>query len=264
MILHTITHLQQGTHKASIEQGELVSYQVGGYELIHQKGSPGWRSSDTEMFPVIGPLAEAGFGIRTDRGIARQDQHGLLRELPYRLVYQSDTEAFYRKMYKAGTEVRNSKFPEKSTQEWLSWPYDFVFIKKFRLWDRLLRIDFELSGEEGMPYMLGYHPAFKLYSDKAVVEIPEGRRLVPLTDILAVGSRAYELDEAVEVVLRDDHHLRIRTEGFGHFMLWTEVPNMLCIEPITHYPYTLEQSRLHEGFRRLQGIDTFRVEIGLI
>ena len=36
-------------------------------------------------------------------------------------------------------------------------------------------------------------------------------------------------------------------------MLWTEVSNMVCIEPITFYPYAVAQENLHEGFSTLDG-----------
>jgi hypothetical protein len=64
-----------------IDQGELVSFLKNKEELIHQKGEPGWRNSDTEMFPVIGPTEATNFMISTPKGNAIQDQHGLLREL---------------------------------------------------------------------------------------------------------------------------------------------------------------------------------------
>ena len=35
-------------------------------------------------------------------------------------------------------------------------------------------------------------------------------------------------------------------------MLWTEVTNMVCIEPITFYPYAVEQDDLAEGFMVLK------------
>jgi galactose mutarotase-like enzyme len=247
-----------------IERGELISYQIGGYELIHQKGSPGWRQSDTEMFPIIGPLNEANYRIETPRGDGRLDQHGHLRELDYELVFDSETEAFFRKFYDAGTPVPNSKFPAKSSQESLSWPYSFTFLKKYRLKDGGLQVEFEISGEEGMPYMIGYHPAFKLYSEYARVESVPDQRMVHLREILAVGSRAYELDSTNEVLLHDAHILRMTTEGFGSFMLWTEVSNMLCIEPISHYPYAGEQTELSKGFRVLNGVDRYRVYIELV
>jgi len=262
-MIYPISILEKGDQRVAIEKGELISYQVGGYELIHQKGSPGWRQSDTEMFPIIGPLNEAGFRIPTPRGEARLDQHGHLRELQYELVFDSGTEAFFRKVYDAESLVPNSKFPARSSQEWLSWPYSFTFLKKYRLGDGGLQIEFEISGEEGMHYMMGYHPAFKLYRENTRVESVPDRRVIPLSEILAVGSRAYELSATNEVILHDAHSLRLTTEGFGNFMLWTEVGNMLCIEPISHYPYAGEQTELSKGFRVLNGVDRFRVYIEL-
>ena len=47
-----------------VDSGELVSYSKYGEELIHQKGDRGWRNSDTEMFPIIGPVNEAGFQVQ--------------------------------------------------------------------------------------------------------------------------------------------------------------------------------------------------------
>ena len=58
-----MVNLSSGKAIAKIEDGELVSYRLKGHEFIHQKGSPGWRNSDTEMFPVIGPTAEAALVV---------------------------------------------------------------------------------------------------------------------------------------------------------------------------------------------------------
>ena len=69
-----------------IDHGELVSYSFFGEELIHQKGDRGWRNADTEMFPIIGPTEANNFRVKTDRGEAIQDQHGLLRELTYKVL----------------------------------------------------------------------------------------------------------------------------------------------------------------------------------
>ncbi len=80
-----------------IDAGELVGFQVDGYEYIHQQGSPGWGSSDTEMFPIIGPTADAKFQVQTPRDIAVQDQHGLLREMEYELISQTETKVVFQK-----------------------------------------------------------------------------------------------------------------------------------------------------------------------
>ncbi len=245
----TTLHLDDLT--ARVDDGELIAFLRGTHEYIHQKGSPGWRSSDAEMFPIIGPTAEAGFGVSTPNGRAAQDQHGLLRELDYALVEATDIRAVYEKVYAAGTAVENAKFPAKSTVEHLSWPYDFRFRKTVTLDANGLLVSFEIEGEAGMPFMLGYHPAFRLTSEEATVEA-KGES-INLTDVMDVGDRAYHVEGCTEVVLRDGSSgaIRLRTEGFGSFMLWSPTANMMCVEPITFYPYDVAQAKLHEGFRTL-------------
>lgn len=232
-----------------IDAGELVSYEVNSHEYIHQKGSPGWRNSDTEMFPIIGPTAEANYKVETPRGMAVQDQHGLLREMEYDLISHADSEALYQKKYEAGSLIRNSKYPEKSSEEQLSWPYSFEFQKHFKITKAGLEIEFHISGEQGMPFMLGYHPAFKLYDQNP--KLKTAQKSIALDQVLEVGSRALLVSNCQRITLQDAKELCIETEGFHHFMLWTEKRNMLCIEPITFYPYAVEQRDLHEGFQQL-------------
>ena len=85
--------LQNKNATIKIDAGELVGYQVDGHEFIHKKGSPGWSSADTEMFPIIGPVNEAGFRVKTPKGEAVQDQHGHLRQMEYQLTEQTETAA---------------------------------------------------------------------------------------------------------------------------------------------------------------------------
>ena len=257
-----MTELKLGKQIARIEAGELVSYEVDGHEFIHQKGSPGWRNSDTEMFPIIGPTADAGFRVHVPRGNAIQDQHGLLRELDYELKNADELSATFKKSYKAGTLVENSKFPEKSSAKLLIWPFSFEFSKTYKLLDQALEITFGISGERDMPFMLGYHPAFKIHSTKP--EIIANDKLISLDEVIAVGSRAMEIPDCDSIVLKDEQQIKITTEGFGHFMLWTEVPNMLCIEPITFYPYAVAQQQLQEGFQFLDATEKkFKVKLSI-
>ena len=242
--------LKRSNQTLKIEAGELVGYQVEGHQYIHQKGSPGWRNSDTEMFPIIGPTSEAGFQVQTPRDVAVQDQHGLLRELEYEVTYQSETKAVFTKKYKAHTPVKNSKYPKKSDKQFLYWTYDFEFEKKFELTPDHLKITFTVSGDIDMPFMLGYHPAFSLVTKNPIVIA--GEKAIVLSDILAVGSKAYQVSDCEKIILKDKNELYIKTEGFGSFMLWTEVDNMLCIEPITFYPYAVKPQNLHDGFQYLR------------
>ena len=252
--------LRSGTQVVKIDKGELVSYTFSGKELIHQKGSPGWKHSDTEMFPIIGPTAATGYRVQVPRGNAVQDQHGLLREMDYELQYSDTNRATYKKTYQAGSVVGNSKYPNKSPIRFLMWPYSFEFSKTFMLEETGLTITFELQGEPDMPFMLGYHPAFKLQTDHPVVVA--GGKEIGLQEILAAGSSALEVADCDEVELRDAISLSIKTTGFNNFMFWTEVPNMLCIEPVTFYPYNAPVQLLHEGFHYLgRESREFKVEI---
>jgi galactose mutarotase-like enzyme len=236
-----------------IDAGELVSFVVDGHEFIHQKGSPGWRSSDTEMFPIIGPVNEAGFNVQVPRGNAIQDQHGLLRELEYELRSRTEDLAVFAKHYKAGTPVKNSKYPAKSPKQWLMWPYSFGFEKSFSLKGQTLEIVFTISGERDMPFMLGYHPAFKLHSNTPT--IIANQQEISLNEVLEVGSRALQVENCTSITLKDDKEITVETEGFGHFMCWSEVRNMVCIEPISFYPYAVEQRDLYLGFQHLEDED---------
>ena len=245
-----------------IDQGELISYSKFGEELIHQKGDPGWRNADTEMFPIIGPTEDNDFMVETERGEAVQDQHGLLRELAYSVVNETDHSIVYSKTYTKNTLVKNSKYPDKSTKKMVSWPYSFMFSKKFSVTDDALKIEFLVEAEPGMPYMLGYHPAFKL-SGNNTESFSYGKEKMTLQDILDVGSIAYPAMNTNEISLikENGYNIRLRTKGFHNFMLWTEVKNMVCIEPITAYPYTPEKMLAKELFKTCSGFDSYEVII---
>tara|TARA_R110001606_G_scaffold194457_4_gene342212 strand:- start:1818 stop:2603 length:786 start_codon:yes stop_codon:yes gene_type:complete len=247
--MSNITTLKVGNQTVTIEGGELVGYQVSGHEFMHQKGNPGWRSVDTEMFPIIGPTNEAGFKVSTPKGVAIQDQHGLLREMTYTITQSTESKAVFIKKYQANKEVINSKYPAKSSTEKLSWPYDFEFNKTFELKDDELVITFTIAGDQGMPFMLGYHPAFMLHSKNPIISV--GDKDISIDEVMAVGSRALQVPNTNVISLSDEKKLQISTEGFKHFMLWTEVPNMVCIEPITFYPYEVKQENLADGFMHL-------------
>lgn len=245
-----------------INKGELVSYLINNEELIHQKGTAGWRNSDTEMFPIIGPTDINNFIVSTPKGNCIQDQHGVLRELNYMLIHSSATTAVYQKKYNANSAVKNSKFPEKSPKELVFWPYDFTFKKSFELTDTSLKITFEIEAEIGMPFMLGYHPAFKLSGNFSEICKTENQE-VNLQKIMAGGNTAYPILNCNEVTLikQNGVNISIKTTGFKGFMFWTEVPTMLCIEPITAYPYQ-EGNMLNANlFNISNGSNSFKVEI---
>ncbi len=242
--------LTLGSLRAEIRAGELVSFRQGSHEFMHAPDQPGWGHADTEMFPVVGPTAEVGYRVQVPRGNAIQDQHGLLRELAYEVESASETTAVLAKTYQAGTPVPNSKYPKRSTARWLVWPYSFRFEKRVQLLPDGLEVSFLVDGDADMPFMLGYHPAFRLQNGQAHITGCSGT--ISIEEVLAVGDRAYEIPGCETLVLEDSRRLELTSRGFGHFMLWSPDPGMVCIEPITYYPYTRPLAEMHEGFEYLE------------
>jgi len=251
--------------KVIIEKGELISFQHNNNEYIHQKGNKGWRNSDDEMFPVIGPTAKNNFIVHTKNGDAILDQHGLLRELEYSLVSFDKNSAKFIKKYKKNTQIANSKFPEKSSEEKLFWPFDFTFQKNFTLERDVLNIEFIIESEKGMPFMLGYHPAF-LLSDSGEETLESNGVEITLTDVYKAGSNACPVQNSNKIILKNIYRkdLEITTKGFDNFMLWTEVDNMLCIEPITQYTSYTNQKFSEKNMSLSDGKNIFSVAIKIL
>jgi len=259
-ILELISANKQSS--VTIDKGELISYIINSEEIIHQKGNPGWRNSDTEMFPLIGATSLNNFTVSTPRGDCKQDQHGLLRELEYTASNQTNTSASFQKKYLKNTLVKNSKYPDKSSVEFVSWPYDFKFNKHFKLSENGLQITFSITAEQGMPFMLGYHPAFKLNGNKTEI-IKTASSKITIDQILTIGSGAFPVlnTEEITLIKKNGLNVEIKTKGFQNFMLWTEVNNMLCIEPITFYPNLTKECLAKEMFRKANVIENFEVLI---
>lgn len=251
--------------KATIEKGELISFQKNNEEYIHQKGSKGWRKSDDEMFPVIGPTDKNNFKVHTKNGDAIQDQHGLLRELEYTLISSDENSVSFIKKYQKNTKIKNSKFPDKSSEENLYWPFDFSFKKIFTLNNDVLTINFIIKSEEGMPFMLGYHPAF-LLSNSGKETFSYNNLSYNLQDVYKAGSNAFPILNTDKIILKniDKNDLKISTKGFDNFMLWTEVDNMVCIKPITQYTSYTDQKFSEENMSLSKGKNTFSVQLKVL
>jgi len=260
-----IVILQNKTTVVSIEKGELISFKVDGKEYIHQKGNKGWRKSDDEMFPVIGPTVKNNFKVHTKKGDAILDQHGLLRELNYELESKTTNSANFIKEYAANSKVKNSKFPEKSTEDYLIWPFDFFLKKSYKLSKQDLTITFKIIADNNMPFMLGYHPAFLLSNTSKEIFISNEKQY-NLSHVYKAGSNAFPLLNTDKITLKNinKNDVEITTKGFNNFMLWTEVDNMLCIEPITHYTSYSDQKYSEKDMFLVSNGNDFRVSIKII
>jgi galactose mutarotase-like enzyme len=263
--MNATVFLKNTNSLVAIEKGELISFKNSHQEYIHQKGNKGWRNADIEMFPVIGPISKNNFRVHTQKGDAILDQHGLLRELDYVLVSSDEKSAKFLKKYNANTKVDNSKFPRKSTEEILFWPFDFSFEKNFTLEDNTLKIDFIIHSEKGMPFMLGYHPAF-LLSNSGKETLIANEKEITLLDVYKAGSNAFPVLNTESIVLKNKgkNDLEITTKGFNNFMLWTEVDNMLCVEPISQYTSYTDEKFSEENMRLSEGKNSFSVALKVL
>lgn len=263
--MNSTIFLKNTNSQVIINKGELISFQKENQEYIHQKGSKGWRNSDIEMFPVIGPTSKNNFRVHTKNGDAIQDQHGLLRELEYSLISSDEKSANFIKKYKKSTVVKNGKFPAKSTEENLFWPFDFSFEKNFELKNDILTINFVINSEKGMPFMLGYHPAFLLSNTGQETLISDDKSFT-LHEVNKAGSNAFPILNTDKIILKntDKKDLQITTNGFDNFMLWSEVDNMICIEPITQYTSFTDQKFSEENMSLSEGKNSFSVKIKVL
>jgi galactose mutarotase-like enzyme len=169
------------------------------------------------------------------------------------------------KIYKKSTWIKNSKFPAKSTEENLFWPFDFTFEKNFTLENDVLKIEFIINSEEGMPFMLGYHPAF-LLSNNGNETLESNDTKITLAEIYKAGHNAFPVLNSDKIILQnsDKNHLEISTTGFDNFMLWTEVDNMLCIEPISQYTSFTDQKFSEENMTLSKGKNIFSIQLKVV
>lgn len=113
--------------------------------------------------------------------------------------------------------------------------------------------------------MLGYHPAFML-SNTGNETLISNDTEITLADVYKAGSNAFPVLNADKIILKniDRNDLEITTKGFHNFMLWTEVDNMLCIEPITQYTSYTDQKFSEENMSISKGENSFSVTIKVI
>jgi hypothetical protein len=113
--------------------------------------------------------------------------------------------------------------------------------------------------------MLGYHPAF-LLSNTGKETLISNDTEVTLADVYKAGANAFPILNADKIILKNigRSDLEITTKNFNNFMLWTEVDNMLCIEPITQYTSYTDQKFSEENMSLSTGKNSFSVTIKVL
>lgn len=214
--------------------GTLKSLQYKKKEYMHNPAHPWWGHSAIEMFPVIWSTSAQDYKVETPRGIWYLDQHGFVRDCEYTYVYHETDSAVFRLDYTADTQIKNSKYPHRSSLEYLSWPYNVCLTKTYTVTENWLEISFLIECEDDMPYMFGYHPAFVLSWNQT--EIINN---IPLTDIMKTWDDSYVFEKTKKMTLtyEDGQCLEMSHDWFWHTVAWCPIGTMLCLEPVTWYAW---------------------------
>ncbi len=113
-----------------------------------------------------------------------------------------------------------------------------------------------------MPFMLSYHPAFKLSGTNNEYFMVAGDKN-SLQEVIDKGGPSYPIFNIDEISLlkKEGTNISLKAKEFKNLMLWTEVNYMICMEPITQYPNLENQNYSESNLRLLKGKELFTVKI---
>jgi galactose mutarotase-like enzyme len=225
---------------------QLVSLKQGDTEYLHGGGKHpdsqteqdkiGWGNSELVMFPIVGP-AHKGV-LELDEGAAALGQHGFARHIQWEQVSASDTAVRYRYSHRADAPIRNTKKPSDTEPQTLTWPFPVLLEKLYELTSHGFTAHFTIQnlGTKAMPYMLGWHPAFRV-SETAAVKTLDSQGVMETYTLEAIRaaskSGAQTTRSSHATLLSDDRVVHIHT-NMPYFMLWSpEGAPFVCIEPVT-------------------------------
>ena len=250
-----VNTIQKGNLKALFHNGELVSFSNGPTEFMHGGGKiaatktdadkKGWQHSELLMFPIAGPADD--FMYQLDSTTSPMDQHGASRYLPFVVRTSSVNSISFVQEYTADTPVLNGKYqPDNGKPQFISMPASYRLEKTFTLEEDRLVVDISITNtsDKTIPYMLGWHPAFKVIGDPKAGKLVAPDAEVSLEHILNAKTRGEDAEKiegaSSMMYLNEDLgiSLEVSTTGFRHMMLWSPSPDsgMFCIEPLTRLP----------------------------
>ncbi len=256
--------------------GQLVSIEIDGQELLHQGGQPWpyqpgkymdkqWPHSEMVLFPVIGTVKN--FTVHTKKGQHVLDEHGISRAMSWKDATDTsiNTLTFYQENRpKFGFVYPWYKNPlsEASidTVEKMQFKHDFKITKTigYVMHDDAIKVSFQVDnkGHFDMPYMFGWQAAYQLQGkpEDAVLVYRQLRgytmqeTTVPFKEIVkeSLAEGAMRLDGVVMLGYRDlakSKGFQVEANGFTKAMIWTPGwdSNILGIAHVTHFPVPLEK-----------------------
>lgn len=223
------------------ERGALVtSFVVGGRELLYMDDSTlhdrskNVRGGIPVLFPTPGKLAGDAWQFGERSGAMKQ--HGFARNMAWTI---------------ASTERAAAMLVLESNDSSLAqYPWSFRAELHIGLYGTCLRLNTRISntGNEPMPYGLGFHPYFQV-SDKAAARIPSAatrafdnvtKTVVPFTgfDLTQSEVDLHLLDHVEQhatLQLTDRERITVRAStDFVRWVVWTVAErDFVCLEPWT-------------------------------
>ena len=253
-----IITLKQGELKGEVnpENGQLVSFISNGIEYFHDGGKssfegPGWRNSEIVPYPIFGQADKQE--VKVGEKVFSLEQHGISRhtkENSFLPNNQEKNNILTLVQRYDGRDINNPKYkPNNGHPEHLNW-FPYTLEKTFELTNEGLVCQLKLTNDSDidMPYMIGWHPAFKVLGN-----VDEGEFLndsgICITTLEEVIFRSIiPPEEALTVKGINSVTYRNKITGQGvkvssndfsnNIMLWSPGydTGMLCIEHTSQLP----------------------------
>ncbi len=188
---------------------ELKSLIVGGRELMWSADPKFWPKTSPLLFPMIGTLKNGSTSIGGKE--YKITKHGFARDLELTPESVSATGALF--------TLKQNDYTLQM------YPFDFTFSIHYTLKADGIVITQKIKndGSDDMPYCLGAHPAFALYSDMTDyrLEFPKPETAsVPLYDT----SKGVYIDETRTQLMKDECVLPLKHEMFYQDVVYFEHP----------------------------------------
>ena len=249
--------------KISIEifQGQIINLKKESFEYFHGGGKSeesknnldkkGWSNSEIIMFPIVGPAKE--FCVNVDESSFSQDQHGVARILTFDEKKTSDKSICLTQTHDGKTLINNPKYlPSNKRPKNLEWPFAYTLEKQINLSDDKVIVTLTLINQsnEDMPYMLGWHPAFRVLGDDDNLFETDNGKQFNLNDILTASIDGAYILEGINSIKytnrKTGRGVELLAKDFGNMMLWSpgKDAGMFCTEPVTHLPDFAERNFL--------------------
>lgn len=253
--------------------GEIVGLKKGAIQILHGGGkddkfkegtdSLGWKRSEILMFPIVGPARDYVLYVddcETLKEVA-MDQHGISRYIPFRIASISRKSISLIQEYVSDTQIINlkySKTEDNGHPETISWPYSFSIEKNISLhsiknhddfagYSGFVDIEFHITNksENIMPFMFGFHPAFRTYGNEGniIIEHGDSAKDIPFDGFLGKDITLFNRNTGDIFFRNSKIHFRMH-HTFGNTMVWSPkgAAEIICIEPVTCLPKTLENA----------------------